>query len=554
MNSPFIRLIQNPVRFYHQSLVPKIRRQFPALSYYKGLSALEKEFVKKLSRYKVTPQAGNSKVVLMQMVEDHTFCIKLTATAHHLAKKLNANIGLYNVESRIERPHYPTNNFLNNLLSEKQDKIYTALGGVVLHRNTDVFPDNAIIITEFARIKKEITSKHDVLNIHIEDIKIGDLVYDTYLRFADKSTVDIKDPFLDNILLQSLHIYFNCKQLLQKQNIVALVNSYTTYTKHGIMARLCLKKDIPVYTPLCGFISIVHKVIKSFPTHRNNHFTYKKMFNALGNKEEIAEKYKELFEKRFEGVIDGATSYMKQSAFSGETNPELNNVDWKNTVMVLAHCFFDSPHIYRDLLFPDFYEWMTFTLDELRKQKGLTILVKQHPNGMPQNDGIFAGLKEKYKNDNIVFINKKTSQLQIINSRPKAIITAYGTAAAEFSYQDFPVLTIYDNPFTAFDFTHLAKSIEEYRTMLGNIMHLPSKCDKKAIIEYYYMHNYFFLNGRDADYLSFLKFRDDSYSDNFLNAYLPLMNSAYFEMLDASISEGMALIDWEFKICEQDYK
>lgn len=47
----------------------------------------------------------------MQMVEDHTFCIKLTATAHHLAKKLNANIGLYNVETRIERPQYPTTFF-----------------------------------------------------------------------------------------------------------------------------------------------------------------------------------------------------------------------------------------------------------------------------------------------------------------------------------------------------------------------------------------------------------------------------------------------------------
>ena len=29
-------------------------------------------------------------------------------------------------------------------------------------------------------------------------------------------------------------------------------------------------------------------------------------------------------------------------------------------------CFFDSPHIYNDLVFPDFYEWITFTLDVLK--------------------------------------------------------------------------------------------------------------------------------------------------------------------------------------------
>lgn len=554
MSSPIIRLIQNPVRFYRESLVPKIHRNYPALTYFKGLSTLEKEFIQKLSRYKIPPQAGNTKIVLMQMVEDHTFCIKLSATTHNLAKKLNANIGLYNVETRIERPHYPTGTILNKLFTEKQDKIYTSLGGTVIHRNTNTFHNSTIINAEFSRIKKGIANKHDVLNITIETIKIGDLVYDTYLRFADKSTLDIKDPFLDKIIIQALHIYYNFKTCLESNNIVALVNSYTTYTKHGIIARLCLNKNIPVYTPLCGFISIVHKVIKSFPTHRNNHFTYSKLFNALDNKQEIISKYKILFEKRFEGVVDSATSYMKESAFSGNDNPELKTIDWNNTVVLLAHCFFDSPHIYRDLLFPDFYEWMTFTLDELKKQKELTILVKQHPNGMPQNDGIFAELKEKYKNDKIRFIDKKTSQLQIINSRPKAIITAYGTAAAEFSYQDFPVLTIYDNPFTSFDFTHMAKSIEEYKTMLQNITLLKSKCNREAIIEYYYMHNYFFLNGRDSDYLSFLKFRDDSYSDNFLKAYLPLMNQNYFKMLDESIQEGLDLIDKEFKICEQDYK
>lgn len=554
MKSPLIRLLQNPFRFYKESILPKARRKFPVLKYGRSLTPNELLLSEHLSRYKTNWDANKKGVVLMQIVEDHAFTLKLSATAHHLAKKHNANIGLYHVESKIERPDYPDSFLYNTFFTEALDKIYLSVGGKVLFKNSDDFKDAAQVQNTFKAIKSQLSSKYDVLNICIEDIKIGDLLYDTYLRFANKTTVDIKDPYFDKLLLQAVHIYYNSKKTLDNHNIVALVNSYTTYTKHGIMARLCLNRNIPVYVPLCGFISIVHKVLKSFPTHRNNHFTYSKLFAALDNKQEILTKYKSIFEKRFEGFIDGATFYMKQSAFSGNDNPELNDVDWPNTVVILAHCFFDSPHIYRDLLFPDFYEWMTFTLDQLQLQKNVTVLVKQHPNGLPYNDEIFAQLKVKYANSNIRFIDKKTSQLQILKSRPKAIITAYGTAAAEFAYHDYPVLTIYDNPFTSFDFTHVANSVEEYKTYLANIMQLTSKCNRDAIIEYYYMHNYFFLNGRDADYLGFNKYQGNTYNEEFLQDFLPKLNNNYFATLDQSVADGMKLIDWEYSVCKEDYQ
>lgn len=551
-----LKFLKNPIKFIRFSLIPKIGNIFLFLEYYQKLSLQEIEFIKKLSRYKIKWQPENKNIVLMQMVVDHTFCIKLAATANRLAKSENANIGLYSVDTRVEKDKYPNNFLWNNIFSklfiEKLDKIYLAIGGKVLYKNVDVYKNQDLINSTFSEIKKQIKTKYDVLNIQIDNIKIGDLIYDTYLRFASKTTVDINDPFLDNIILQSINIYYISKEKLETYNIVALVNSYTTYTKHGVITRLCLSKNIPVYTPLCGYISLVHKVSKEYPSHSNNHFLYRQLFSALENKEEIINTHTEIFERRFKGVIDGATSYMKESAFSSTNNPELDLIDWPNTVVILAHCFFDSPHIYRDLIFPDFYEWITFTMDELSKQKNLTILVKQHPNGLEANNEIFEELKVKYKNSNIKFIDKKTSQLQIINSRPKAIVTAYGTAASEFSYQGFPVLTVYDNPFTAFDFTHLAKSIDEYRDMLKNITTLKTKQNKKEIIEFYYMHNFFFLQGRTSDYLDFFQYKTDTFSDSFLDAYLPKMNEDYFKLLDKSIEDGIRLTEWETKICNNN--
>ena len=549
----FLKFLKNPWKFIRYSLIPKIGNNFLFLKYCEKNSEQENKFIKKLSRYKIKWQSNKKGIVLMQMAEDHAFCIKLSATANHIARSKNANIGLYGVETRIERTNYP-NNFLWNrigfkLFTEQLDRIYLAVGGKVLYHNTDVYSNQSKVNKLYQKIKSRLKSKYDVLDIHFEEIKVGDLIYDSYLRFANKTTVDITDPFFDEILVQAINIYFVSKENLDKHYIIALINSYTTYTKHGIIVRLCLSKNIPVYTPLCGYISLVHKVAKDYPSHINNHFHYRTLFNALNNKEELIATHTELFEKRFKGVIDGATSYMKESAFSSTNNSELDGIDWPNTVVILAHCFFDSPHIYRDLIFPDFYEWMNFTMDELAKQKELTILVKQHPNGLQQNDAIFEELKLKYKDSNIKFIDKKTSQLQIINSRPKAIVTAYGTAASEFSYQGFPVLAIYDNPYTAFDFNHLSKTVDEYKEKLKNITLLESKQNKRDIIEFYYMHNFFFLQGRSSDYLDFFQYKGDTFNDAFLSDYIPKMDEAYFAMLYKSIEDGIRLTEWESNIC-----
>jgi len=548
----FLKFLQNPFSFIRDYVLPKIGNHLRFWKYYKKLSGPELEFMRKMGRYKIKWQPENKKVVLMQMVMDQTFYIKLAATANNIAKTKGANIGLYSVDTRTEKDHYPNNflwnNFLSKLFIERLDKFYLAVGGKVLYKNINIYKDQEKVKTVFNEIKKNIKTNHDVLDVQIEGIKIGDLVYDTYLRFGNKTTVNISDPFLDDILIQSINVFYTSKDKLEEYDVIALVNSYTTYTKHGIIVRLCLSKNIPVYTPLCGYISLVHKVSKEFPGHGNNHFLYRKLFNALDHKEEIIKTHTALFEKRFQGVIDGATSYMKESAFSSVKNPELDNVDWPNTIVILAHCFFDSPHIYRDLIFPDFYEWITFTMDELAKQTKLTVLVKQHPNGLEQNNAIFDELRIKYKNTNIRFIDKKTSQLQIIQSRPKAIVTAYGTAASEFSYQGFPVLTIYDNPFTAFNFTHLANTVDEYKEMLGNITKLEAKQKREEIIEFYYMHNFFFLQGRSSDYLDFFKYSNDTFSDEFLKAYLPTMDEAYFEKLDTSVQDGLNLTEWETMI------
>jgi hypothetical protein len=485
-------------------------------------------------------------VILAQSISDYEATIKIAAVANKLAKQNNANIGIYSAEY-FKKPKIFIGKYLSSTkFKSNLDKIGLSFAGKILYRNNDLHNNQAEVDSVVLKIMEGLKTKKDVLAIEIENIKIGDLVYDTYLRYANKPQVDLKDPYLRTLIEQSVNIFFVCKSKIKLHHVIALVTSYCTYIYHGIAVRLCLANKIPVYS-IGAYYSLVHKVLDVYPSHANNHFLFHKLFKQLPNGEELLKTHKSLFEKRFDGIIDSATAYMKESAFSGEVNEELNGINWNKTVVILAHCFFDSPHIYRDLLFADFYEWMIFTLDELVKQKDLTIIVKQHPNGLPDNEKIFEQLKSIPAYNKVKFINKRTSQLQIINSRPKAIITAYGTAAAEFAYQGFPVITIYDNPFTAFDFTHNANSIEEYKEMLSKVMTLSAKQHQQEIIEYYYMQYFFFLKGYPSDYLDCAKHKGETSAESFLEDHVPKMDKAYFEKLDDLTQKGFECMAWEEK-------
>ena len=542
-----LRIFSLPYKLFRYTLKPKYL--FWKNSKLEN-SPLEKTFIEKLSRYKVGWQEDNKRVVLTQILEDHAVCIKLAATCHHLAIQSGSNVGLYSVHTKLEDKTYRGNGLWDRIGVENYYRplstLFLSFAGKVMYRNVYDHRDQEKVRRVHREIRSKIFTKEDILKVNINGILVGDLLYDTFLRYGKTCTADVKSPFLDNIIIESLNIFFNCEEIVSAYTITALVNTYSTYIHHGIMLRICLDRKIPVYT-VGSANSLVHRVLKHYPSHSNNHFDFPSLFKNIEGKEAVLAQSKSKLENRFLGKIDDATSFMKQSSYSSYRNEEIVKYDWPKTVVVLAHCFFDSPHIYRDLIFPDFYEWMTYTLDTLSKQKDLVVLVKPHPNGIEGNDQVFVELQAKYRGQNVTFIDKRTSNIQLIESRPKAMITAYGTAGYEFAYHGIPVICIYDNPFTAYHFTSTANSIDEYGQLLRTIDNIKIDERKDEILEYYYMQHMFFMKGRDSNYMKISKYKGATYSEDFLADFLPIMNDPYFEMLDLSIKEGLELADWEYK-------
>jgi hypothetical protein len=515
----------------------------------------EIDFIGRMSRYKVLWRKENKKIVLSQLVTDHAMCIKNASVSKNIADKFRANIGICVAESRIETPSYNIGDVLEKMylkaFERKKERIYLSFGGKIVFRNTTHYKNSRLVNALYMEIRSEIKTKEDVTKIMVKDLIVGDLIYDTYLRHNNKATMDIDDPFLDTVIIETIHMYIGSKELFNRYEIVALVNSYGAYPHWGVLLRLCLKKNIPVFT-IGGTYSIVHQVAEEYPSHLNNHFNFNRLFSSLNNKEDLLQEAKGAFEKRFSGKIDQGIGYMKVSSFSDYHNSELEGMDWSKTVVILAHCFFDSPHVYRSLLFPDHYEWICHTLDYFSARPDVQVLIKQHPNGTSGNDAVFEKLKSIYSKPNLRFIDKRTSNNQLIKARPCAVITSYGTPACEFAYFNIPVVTLYDNPFTAYNFVFTTRSIPEYEEVLGNVLNLSITPDKTEILEYYYMQHMHFTKGVIHDYLKVEKYNGRTGSNEFLVDFLPVMTEDYLKNVDTAISKGMDLIEWENK--QIDYR
>lgn len=89
-------------------------------------------------------------------------------------------------------------------------------------------------------IIKKIKNKKDLLFLKIDGVLIGDLIYDSYLRYEGKPTIDLDSSHFKKFLKQSLYYYYFCKNLFNEYDIKSVILSHTVYLP-AILGRLAIK-------------------------------------------------------------------------------------------------------------------------------------------------------------------------------------------------------------------------------------------------------------------------------------------------------------------------
>lgn len=339
---------------------------------------------------------------------------------------------------------------------------------------------------------RQLQQQGTALSLEIDGIEVGDLLVDSYLRFKPSPDFDVTDPFVRRLVWQALRDVRQAQAYFGRHKPRWYLTSYTTYLEHGIPVRVALRHGTEVWSfgNLNGFGK---RLTQADDFHTQNFAGYRAGFEALEGQEERLEAARQQLENRLSGGIDAATSYMRISAY-GQTEVELPP-GLHGAVVVFLHDFYDSPHVYPDLVFQDFWQWISYTIETLQKA-GIRFFLKPHPNQIALSDEALERLRRAYPN--LHWLPTKASNVQLARAGIACGVTVYGTVAHELAYLGVPSIACARHPHYTFDFCRTARTREKYKGMLESygVMPLPKADMQRQALAFYFMHN---LHGTDDE-------------------------------------------------------
>jgi hypothetical protein len=493
----FEKKLKYIIKFIYRILKKCLSTPEDFYTYYKSQkqTSVQKKFSNKLSFFRHETKRADG-VLLVQMVKNYEFTLKFAALSKIIAQKSNLQVSFYEVDIhcfwkslvwtwKTERFKSIYSKFFKSSL----EIMHLSFGDTIIFRNWEKHQDQEFIKNKLDEVLHEIKNGknpiEDLIELKFENILVGDLIYDTYLRFFHKPTLISIDKDVIYTIEVALNLFYNFKSFLKFNNIKCLLTSYCTYIHHGIPLRLCLLNNIKVYT-LGSTGYLIQEINTDFPYHEVNYSAFSAERKLTNTQLDAA---REKLKSRFEGKIDDATSYMKQSAyFNNPTSLKLKKLftQEKRNIIIYEHDFYDSPHVNRMLQFPDMYQYLKQSLDALTDLTGTSVFIKIHPNGIKGTREMTIELVNSYNNDNFHILDETVSNLNIIELQPDLVATARGTIGIEMAYFEIPTVALFDNPYVNFNFVHTCMKKENYFRILRGEEKTKIDFNKDEIYSYYY--------------------------------------------------------------------
>jgi hypothetical protein len=329
--------------------------------------------------------------------------------------------------------------------------------------------------------------------LRIHGVPVGDLIIDSYLRFRPSPRFDVTDPFVRRLIWQAHRDVRRAQGYFRSRRPQAYLTAYATYIEHGIAVRVALQAQVRVHS--FGSFSQFGKTLSlSDWFHTTDTSGYRSIFKSLDRQQERLAQAEQGLRDRLSGQIDIATSYMNRSAYARGSDPM---PDVAGATVVFLHDFYDSPHIFDNLVFHDFWAWTCFTIDVL-KQGGRKFFLKPHPNQISLSAEVLDELLTRYPG--LPLLSQHITNVQLADAAIVCGVTVYGTVSHELAYLGVPSIACARHPHHGYDFCRTATSAEEYRSYLSTPEQRPISLPemRRQALEFYYMNNLY----GDADTLA----------------------------------------------------
>lgn len=426
-------------------------------------------------------------------------------------------------------------NWKTHILNRRNKNIYKSFGVSKIHypKKNSKFSKKAIKVRDL--LTSKIKTKKDLEDLYYDDVYIGDLIYDSFLRKKELPTVDLDNRNVFNeFLLEEIYHYLYWDDFFKNNKVSSIIITHCVYSKYAIPLRIALKFGAKAYqiNPMG-----IYKISKDemFAYNQAHYFDELKKKILPEKLEEGKKVAKERIERRMAGEVGVDMAYSTKSAYHKNTNENrILHDDNKSKILIAAHCFFDSPHSFGNNLFTDFYEWLNF-LGKISLKTDYHWYIKTHPDFIPANVTYIKKIISQYPKIN--FIPSSTSHHQLISEGIDIALTVFGTIGFEYASLGKIVINASKvGPHSRYNFNFNPESIEEYEELLLKIPTLKKEIDKDKVYEYYFLRrvlgceNWFF--------------KDLNHSLKEIGGYHNLKESLMFDyFIDSMISEEQRIIE-----------
>lgn len=339
-------------------------------------------------------------------------------------------------------------------------------------------------ILQAARMYRVIWSPRDLLNLRIDGIRFGDVLYDGVLAegYATVSAID----FRTFVVLQRFYFLRSfIRHVIQRYNLQAAVFAHTVGLQSAVFGRYLLQAGIEVMNRIGS-----HQILLKKYQGLADVGTYAlkpelRYFTLMLEKDDgtILRKAEEYLERRF-------TQRVQHLAVDAAFNPSKRTYSdrrWfcldhgldpvKPIAFVMLHAFNDYPHSHfaKPMIFQDYYEWFVRTLELAGEVKSANWIFKEHPaaDHYITKDVDLKRVFREFKYDNVRFLDRQADfNARSIPHLAHAILTCVGTAGMEYSPFGIPCILGGESGYSGLGFTIEPKDQEEYAACLRGIASL----------------------------------------------------------------------------------
>ena len=369
--------------------------------------------------------------------------------------------------------------------------------------------------TLFNSLISRIRNKNDILNLKIDDIEFGDLLYDGYLKRYYKYTLDINSEHFHKYLKNFIKLYLFWDNYFNKNNVKSIVGVHTCYA-YGLILRIALNKNIKVFTAECGKIFQLNKKRQISNMEIKD---LKEKVNSLRKDqlEILKDRAKLSIKNRFEGKISSKIDELVTTKSANHNNYSIKNKVLKQNkkikVLIATHNIGDAHNAFGKTFFEDFYEWLIF-LGSISEKTNYDWYIKDHPyysdlkyaTSLQRTYELSKKIEKKFKS--IKRLDPNLSHHQLRDEGINFVLTIYGTIAWEYAYFNIPVLTATNScPTMNFNFNYHSSNKKNYEENIMNLNKIKMQINRDEIINFY-ISKYLIFN-HDNLMKNFSKFLED---------------------------------------------